>query len=269
MAMALTPAVHPPCTQWCAPTVWRLARTPCCSAVADIRKAEGDEVAPVAGDSLFDQVSTLCANHLFSPASRREEVLLTREMRRNLVTRFSAASLHRNALFVAEDVLSGEIVASCGLEVSQLDADGRAARFADELLSCSERPLLSNLVVVPQFRRQGIARRLVRTCEATARRWGYDELLIKVERGNSGAERLYAACGYALLAVDTRAEKPQAGRWRVRWVPTTNLVLRKRLASYQAVGVLPSAMHSILGGLLQEGMNKLRESAASPQSAQK
>ena len=93
--------------------------------------------------------------------------------------------------------------------------------------------------------------------EALVRRWGMNELLLKVRRarlerarsgvpvvrgssllfppcrqvedGNLDAERLYVRLGYEQVYVDALAEKPAPGTTSVRWVRTTNICLRKEL----------------------------------------
>ena len=129
--------------------------------------------------SIFTPLSELCAECLFSPASKAETAQLSQEMHRNLVDRFSALNNRRHVLLLAEDD-RGAIVGSCGVEASPLTPEGRATpRLPTDLARMDMRPLLSNLVVAPEHRRRGVAKRLMREAEAHARGWGFEELLLK------------------------------------------------------------------------------------------
>ena len=79
------------------------------------------------------------------------------------------------------------------------------------------------------FRRQGIAKRLCREAEAVARSWGYSEVLLRVEKDNAGARKLYRALGYRAVAEDREAERPEASSGRLQFVPTTQTIMRKDL----------------------------------------
>ena len=51
------------------------------------------------------------------------------------------------------------------------------------------------------FRRRGIAKRLCRAAEASARGWGYSEVLLKVEAGNRKAHLYTCICGCMYMCV--------------------------------------------------------------------
>ena len=74
---------------------------------------------------------------------------------------------------------------------------------------------------------------------AEARAWGFEEMLIKVEAGNRPAESLYHRLGYEVSAEDKLAERPEPGTHRVRWVRTSNVVLRKDLTKRAAKAPSP------------------------------
>lgn len=57
---------------------------------------------------------------------------------------------------------------------------------------------LSNLAVHPQYRRQGIAQKLLKTCEHIALDWGFAELYLHVMEDNTEARRLYRKLGFCL-----------------------------------------------------------------------
>ena len=151
-------------------------------------------------------------------------------MHRNLQQRHGDVNRRRNVLLLAVELGSGRLVGSCGVEAAPLTPEGRAtARLPTDAARMQMRPLLSNLVVAEDFRRRGVATRLMREAEVHAQRWGFDSLLLKVEAGNEPAENLYHSLGYVVTAEDTLAEKPEPGIFRVRWVRTCNTVMSKTL----------------------------------------
>jgi len=59
------------------------------------------------------------------------------------------------------------------------------------------RPYLSDLCVDPDYRRQGIAQRLVEQCEDFCRSLKKEEVFIRVERTNEAALNMYTKLGYS------------------------------------------------------------------------
>ena len=87
--------------------------------------------------------------------------------------------------------------------------------FADEkpvgLVNCFEgfstfacRPLINvhDVAVLPQFRGQGIARKMLGLVEAIALQRGACKLTLEVLQGNSGAIHLYETLGFAAYQLD-------------------------------------------------------------------
>ena len=61
-----------------------------------------------------------------------------------------------------------------------------------------------------------------------------------------------AGSGYAVTGEDTLAERPEVGLFRVRWVRTSNLVLRKDLSGSREQASQPStAVSQALQGVLR------------------
>ncbi|EKX32145.1 hypothetical protein GUITHDRAFT_121678 [Guillardia theta CCMP2712] len=56
------------------------------------------------------------------------------------------------------------------------------------------KPYLFNLSVLPRYRRQGIARKLVEWCEDKCKTWGYSEIFLHVE--NDNVRQIYSNFGY-------------------------------------------------------------------------
>lgn len=59
-----------------------------------------------------------------------------------------------------------------------------------------EHALISDLTVLPEYRRKGAGRALLEAAEAHVRRRGSRELRIGVLAGNAGAKRVYQAAGF-------------------------------------------------------------------------
>ncbi len=81
---------------------------------------------------------------------------------------------------------------------------------------------ISNLAVSPPYRRQGIARKLLLSCEPLALRWGYPEIYLHVWEHNERAKQLYLNLGYDIERVES-----ERNYWL--WSRPKCLLLRKSL----------------------------------------
>jgi len=81
------------------------------------------------------------------------------------------------------DLASGRIVGYGGIAVSGESAD------------------IHNIAVVEQFRRQGIARRLIARLERWAKDQGASEILLEMRVGNTEARPLYQSLAYSEVRV--------------------------------------------------------------------
>jgi ribosomal protein S18 acetylase RimI-like enzyme len=63
-------------------------------------------------------------------------------------------------------------------------------------------PYIANLAVAKDYRRQGIARKLLLQCEKTVQEWGFSELSLHVLENNLAAQELYFQDGYRLDRVE-------------------------------------------------------------------
>lgn len=63
-------------------------------------------------------------------------------------------------------------------------------------------PYISNLAVHPTARRQGVARKLLISCEQVAMKWGFSDLYLHVLENNSQARQLYHQVGYRIAQID-------------------------------------------------------------------
>lgn len=64
-------------------------------------------------------------------------------------------------------------------------------------------PYISNLAVKPNYRRQGIAHKLLLCCEQTALNWGFERIALHVLENNYQAQQLYFKNGYQLQDLES------------------------------------------------------------------
>ena len=113
-----------------------------------------------------------------------------------------------SALLYAEDAggnkLGHAAVEVCGIHCGQKSS----------LPEAVQRPLLSALFVDPNHRRQGVAYDLMHAAETEAVGWGFEELVLNVQRSNEAAQGLYAKSGYT---PDAEPVPSTGGSWWGRW----------------------------------------------------
>ena len=208
-------------------------------------------------------VAELCAEAILSATERNDKAILTSALERDLRSRLGGG--RQTALLVLED--GGNVVGSCALEVSPLSPQAlderRLGRQASLEADMAERPMLSSLAISPGFRRKGLAQKLCREAESLAKDWGYEEVLLKVERDNGRARNLYRKLGYRVVAVDNKAERPEAGPGGVRYVPTVQVAMRKDLVlpPLDVVGSASALLAGVAYGGTQYGA-ELAQAAA-------
>ena len=64
-------------------------------------------------------------------------------------------------------------------------------------------PYISNLAIHSEYRRQGIANKLLKQCEQTALEWGLSDICLHVLENNYPAQQLYQKNGYQLAQIDS------------------------------------------------------------------
>lgn len=191
------------------------------------RRASSREAA-----KLCSPVAALCAENILGATDRTEKAILQTALDRDLRQRVSGGKPTGCGLWVVEDD-DANVVGSVAIEVCKLNPaalDARRLPGQNPLdADVQQRPLLSSLAVSKAFRRRGLAQKLCREAELACKEWGYDEVLLKVEADNGKARKLYRKLGYRVVAVDKKAERPEAGPGGVRYVPTVQVAMRKDL----------------------------------------
>ena len=124
------------------------------------------------------------------------------------------------------EAADGDLLGSAALEV---------CRLHDGAISCEPvavaRPLLSGMIVQPSHRRRGVASALLTEAEAQAAAWGFDEVVLNVQRSNSAATELYARRGYSADSEASEHIDVDSLSWWGRWqYDRSYVLLRKELA---------------------------------------
>lgn len=113
--------------------------------------------------------------------------------------RYAGVSRGQSELLVSQ-LPSGEVVGCAGIEATPIPQGKLRATPG------ARSPLMSNLAVSREYRRKGIAEKLVKEAERIARyEWGYDDVFLYVEERNSPAVKLYQKLGYRKIWVDDEA----------------------------------------------------------------
>ena len=105
----------------------------------------------------------------------------------------------------------------------------------DGAISCDpeavSRPLLSGMIVEPSHRRRGVASAILREAEAQATAWGFDEVVLNVQRSNCAATELYRRSGYCADSDAGECADVDSLSWWDRWRwERSYVLLRKELA---------------------------------------
>jgi len=118
----------------------------------------------------------------------------------------------------------GRLVAggAVGVKLVYESAPARARRGPGGVVNGRALAYVSNVVVSRDYRRRGLARRVVAALENAARGWEVDEVRLTVETSNLGAVRLYRKAGFKRYKTgDIRVIKAVDGAAQEVEVPVT------------------------------------------------
>lgn len=120
---------------------------------------------------------------------------------------------------------SNTIVGCVGFEVDRIPSHSLTGPLQQSA------PLMSNLAIARQYRRRGLAERLVENVEEIARKqWGYNHMFLYVEGRNRPAIRLYKKLGYSVSWRDDTAKTLlPTKQGTLEATPTTIICMKKNL----------------------------------------
>lgn len=125
-------------------------------------------------------------------------------------------------------ILFADLLVVYGLDESEAVAafgvDSNDPRFVIPSLT------IQAVIVQPEYRRRGIATRILQAAIAHGKSLGLNRILIDVEPGNLAAQRLYAKSGFESYDCFWPSKMRSPDLWRlVRWISRRPAVLRKEL----------------------------------------
>lgn len=101
---------------------------------------------------------------------------------------------------------------------------GLRSRYPWQLSLTSRYLYVSNLAVHPQYRKLGIAQKLLASCEQTAQGWGFSNLYLHVLENNHQARGLYYKMGYRLIEIDSGWDSALLGQPRRLFLQKTIVI---------------------------------------------
>lgn len=173
------------------------------SALRPMERARGQDYAGAA--ECFVDAFFLKRNGGGDRITKSELAYLNGAQRKDLVSRYNQKN--KGVMFVIKDADTNKVVGCVGAEVQKFVVNVPLRRAeSDGELAVTERPVIANLAVDSAFRKQGIAKALMRAIEEECLEWGYTETVLVVEAKNKQAIGLYKKSGYK--PVLTEAETP-------------------------------------------------------------
>lgn len=146
--------------------------------------------------------------------------------------RYAGVSRGQSELVLCQ-LPTGELTGCAGIEVSQIPDKSLQS------LKTQSGPLMSNLAVGREFRRKGIAEKLVKEVERLVRyEWGYDDCYLYVEERNKAAVKLYQKMGYKKIWVDKEATTLLPSANGKLQNSSTNIVCMKKRLDLGLIGRL-------------------------------
>lgn len=138
--------------------------------------------------------------------------------------RYAGVTRGESELIVCQ-LPAGDIIGCAGIETTAIPEGSLKAKAGPRY------PLMSNVAVSREYRRKGIAEKLVKEAERISRKeWGYNQVFLYVEERNVPAVRLYQKLGYRKVWVDDDATTLlPTSNGRLGNEPTKIVCMKKRL----------------------------------------
>lgn len=129
-------------------------------------------------------------------------------------------------------------VGGVGMQMLVCDADGINSSGLTRGKGLKSRAVVScQLFVAPNFRRQGLAQRLLRELEGRARLWGATEMLLPVDAQNTAAVHLYSKMGYRRTPGTSHRSTGEVCMRRFIWSPDHH-TLKSMLPQHTTLSVM-------------------------------
>ena len=137
------------------------------------------------------------------------------------------------AMIIAEE--DSFVVGCVGIDLQILDKSTNKISKYDAFINNEDDeivvPILANLAVKRERRRQGIAKALLKYCDSFVQESNYNELYLLVNEENISAYKLYNKSGYKKVFSDEDATCVVPGEFNLRTESCTNICMKKTLSS--------------------------------------
>ena len=137
------------------------------------------------------------------------------------------------AMIIAEE--DSFVVGCVGIDLQILDKSTNKIGKYDAFINNEDNeivvPILANLAVKRERRRQGIAKALLKYCDSFVQESNFNELYLLVNEENTSAYKLYNKSGYKKIFVDEDATCVVPGEFNLRTESCTNICMRKTISS--------------------------------------
>ena len=124
--------------------------------------------------------------------------------------------------------LIGEVVENDVAYYIVADLDGRIVGYAGEWVMYDEAHM-TNIAVIPEFRRQGVATNLILSLMRGAQRKGAGRMTLEVREFNFGAQALYASLGFTKVGVRRKYYSDTGENAFILWNDDVHATLQDRI----------------------------------------
>lgn len=124
--------------------------------------------------------------------------------------------------------LIGEVIENDVAYYIVADLDGRIVGYAGEWVMYDEAHM-TNIAVIPEFRRQGVATNLILSLMRGAQRKGAGRMTLEVREFNFGAQALYASLGFTKVGVRRKYYSDTGENAFILWNDDVHATLQDRI----------------------------------------